>query len=103
MRQERARAMHHAPKIDVHQPFHLRLIDLVELAHQGDAGIVDQDVEAGMRGGGGAREFRDLGRLADIDRVHRDLLRMAAADLGADALQARLVAIGQRQVAAARR
>src|SRR3954453_1637855 len=35
--------------------------------------------------------------------MQRALLRMAAADLGGDALQARFVAIGQRQVAAARR
>ena len=30
MRQEGARRMHHAPEIDVDQPFHLRLLDLVE-------------------------------------------------------------------------
>jgi hypothetical protein len=32
MRQERARRMHDAPEIDVHQPVHLRLVDLAELA-----------------------------------------------------------------------
>ena len=50
MRQERAGAAHHAPEIDVEQPFHLRLVDLVEVAEQRDAGIVDDDVEAGMGG-----------------------------------------------------
>ena len=85
MRQERARAMHHAPEIDVHQPVHLRLIDLAKLAHQGDAGIVDEDVETGMASDGGRREFRDLRRLADIDAMHGDLLLMAALDLRGDA------------------
>ena len=56
MRQERARPVHHAPEIDVHQPVHLRLVDLVELAHQRDAGIVDDDVEAGMGRDRGLRE-----------------------------------------------
>jgi len=40
--------VHDAPEIDVHQPVHLRLVDLVELAEQGDAGIVDDDVKPGM-------------------------------------------------------
>ena len=70
MRQERARPMHHAPEIDVHQPVHLRLVDLVELAHQRDAGIVDDDVEAGMGRDRGLREVLDLLGLADIDAVH---------------------------------
>ena len=70
MRQERAGRMHHAPEIDVHQPVHLRLVDLVELAEQGDAGIVDDDVEAGMGGDRGLREILDLFGLADIDAVH---------------------------------
>ena len=69
MRQEGAGAVHHAPEIDVEQPFHLRLVDLVELAEQRDAGIVDDDVEAGMRGGRGLREILDLAGLADIDAV----------------------------------
>jgi hypothetical protein len=49
------------------------------------------------------REVRDLPRLADIDVVDRDFLRTSPADLGGGRLQPRLVAIGQRQIAAARR
>ena len=60
MRQERARGVHHAPEIDLHQPVHLRLLDLVELAEQGDAGIVDDDVEPGMGRCRGLREVCDL-------------------------------------------
>jgi len=48
MRQERPRRMHHTPEIYVHHPVHLRLVDFVELAEQGDAGIVDDDVERRM-------------------------------------------------------
>ena len=102
MRQERARAVHHAPEIDVDQPLHLRLVDLVEGAKQGDAGIVDDDVERGVGGDGRVREFLDLGGLADIDAVGRDLARACLGDLGGDRLQPGLVAVGQRQVAAAR-
>ena len=69
MRQERARAVHHAPEIDVDQPFHLRLVDLVERAEQGDAGIVDDDVQAGMGGDRRLRKFLDLRGLADIDAM----------------------------------
>src|SRR5260221_10627994 len=95
--------MHHAPEIDVHQPVHLRLVDLAELAKQDDAGIVDDNVEAGMTGYRRLRERLDLVGVADVDAVHRDFARMSVGDLGGDALQSRLVAIGQRQVAAARR
>jgi hypothetical protein len=52
--------MHHAPEVDVHQPVHLRLVDLGELAEQRDASIVDEDVEAGMGGDRGPREILDL-------------------------------------------
>ena len=103
LRQERARRVHHAPEIDVHQPVHLRLVDLVELAEQRDAGIVDDDVEAGMAGDSCLREGFDLARLADVDAVQGDFSRMGFADLGGDGAQSRFVAIRQRQVAAARR
>jgi hypothetical protein len=93
--------MHHAPEIDVHQPVHLRLVDLVELAEQRNAGIVDDDVEAGMGGYRCLRERFDLAGIADIDAVDRHFTRMGLGDLGGDALQSRLVAIGQRQVGAA--
>src|SRR4029077_1905933 len=102
MRQEGARRMHHTPEIDVDQPFHLRLFDLVEVSEQSDTGIVDDDVERGVRGGSGYREIRDLAGLADIDTVHADLALSLSVDLGGDLLQAGLVAIRQRQVAAAR-
>ncbi len=48
------------------------------------------------------REFLDLGGLADIDAVGRYLARGGLADLGRHLLQPGLVAVGERQVAAAR-
>src|SRR3954447_15503072 len=102
MRQERAGAVHHAPEIDVDQPLHLRLIDFVEGAEQGDAGIVDDDVERGVGGNGRVRKILDLRGLADIDAMRRNLARASLAGLGGDLLQAGLVAVGKRQVAAAR-
>src|SRR6185295_19343645 len=48
------------------------------------------------------REFLDLGGLADIDAVGRDLARASLADLGGHLLQPGLVAVGEREVAAAR-
>src|SRR6187402_2939189 len=89
--QERARPVYGAPEIDVEQPLHLRLFDLVELAEQGDAGIVDDDVELGMRRAGSSREFRNLLGLADIDAVGADLALVRLRDLGGDRLQAGLV------------
>jgi hypothetical protein len=74
--------MHHAPEIDVEQPVHLRLVDLAELAEQGDAGIVDENVERGVGRGRGLREVRDLFGLGDIGAVGRDLAPGIAADLG---------------------
>ena len=50
----------------------------------------------------GLREILDLAGLADIDAVRADLALAVAADLGGDRLQPGLVAIGQRQIAAAR-
>jgi hypothetical protein len=61
----------------------------VELAEQGDAGIVDEDVEAGMGGDRVSREFRDLRGIADIDAMDRSLAGMAAIDLGSDISQPR--------------
>jgi hypothetical protein len=55
-----------------------------------------------MGGDGGVREFLDLGGHADIDAVDRDLARGVPGDLGGHLLQPGLVAVGQRQVAAAR-
>src|ERR1700722_10313086 len=100
MRQEGAGAMHHAPEIDVDQPFHLRLLDFVELAEQRDAGIVDDDAEVGMGRYGRGREVGDLPGLADVNAMQRDFL--FCADFSRNRLQPGLVAIGQRQVAAAR-
>jgi hypothetical protein len=48
----------------------------------------------------GLREGLDVGGLADIDAVRGDLLLVA--DLGCDRGEARLVAVGQRKVGAAR-
>jgi hypothetical protein len=53
-------------------------------------------------GDGRGREFLDLGGLADIDAVGGDLARAGLADLGGHLLQPGLVAVGERQVAAAR-
>src|SRR5438445_13370594 len=55
-----------------------------------------------MGGNGRLREFLDLAGLADVDAVGRYLARARFADLGGDLLQPGLVAIGERQVAAAR-
>ena len=73
VRQEGAGAVHHAPEIDVEQPVHLRLVDLLELPEQRHAGIVDEDVERGMRRDRLARELRDVVGLADIDAMQADL------------------------------
>ena len=48
------------------------------------------------------RKFLDLRGLADIDAMRRDLAPARLADLGGDLLQPGLVAIGEREVAAAR-
>ena len=102
MRQEGARAVDHAPEIDVDQPFHLRLVDLVEAAEQGDARIVDENVEAGMGGDGSRCKILDLCGLADVDAIRGDLAPGILADLGGDLEQPGLVAIGEREIAAAR-
>lgn len=99
MRQEGARAVHHAPEIDVEQPVHLRLVDLLERSHQCNAGIVDDDAKCGMRGGRLTRELRDVVGLADIDAMQAELA--CGADLGRERLQPGLVAIGEREIAAA--
>ena len=49
------------------------------------------------------RERFDLAGHPDVDSVHRDLALSGPADLGGERLKPRLVAVGQRQVAAARR
>ncbi|MGY3224458.1 hypothetical protein ACVIM5_005065 [Bradyrhizobium sp. USDA 4512] len=56
-----------------------------------------------MRCNGGLRERRDLVRLADIEPMHGDLARARFRDLRGGGLQAGLVAVGDRQIAAAQR
>ena len=80
----------------------LRLVDLGELAEQRHAGIVDDDIEAGMRRDRGVREVGDPCGFADIDAVHRDLALPGLRNLGSHALQAGFVAVGKREIAAAR-
>src|SRR3954454_12619480 len=65
------------------------------------AGIVDDDAERGMRGGGLTRELRDVVGLADVDAMQADLA--CGSDLGRERLQPGLVAIGEREIAAAPR
>ena len=48
------------------------------------------------------REILDLGGLADVDAMRRDLPPGNFADLGGDLLQPGLVAVGEREIAAAR-
>jgi hypothetical protein len=93
--------VHHAPEIDVEQPVHLRLVDLLERPHQRHAGIVDDDAKRGMCRDRVRRELRDVAGLRDIDAVHADLA--GASDLGRERLQPGLVAIGKCKVAAAAR
>ncbi len=54
-----------------------------------------------MRRGGGLRELGDPCGFADIDAVDRDFSRRGLRDFGGDRLQPGLVAIRQRQIAAA--
>ena len=102
VRQERARAMHDAPEIDVHQPVDLRLVDLVKLTEQGDAGVVHDDVEFGMAGDCGLGELLDLRRLRDVEPMNRDFSLMRPLDLVGERCEARFVHIRHRDVAAAR-
>ena len=55
-----------------------------------------------MRRGGGGRKILDLAGFADVDTMHRDLLLVSAGNFRGERLQPRFVAIGQRQIAAAR-
>ncbi len=65
-----------------------------------------------MGGGSSLREVGDLGWIGDIETVGRHLAALSLAglrcvglglaDLGGDGLQSGLVAVGQRQIAAAR-
>ena len=50
----------------------------------------------------GLREGVNFPGLADVDAMRRDLELVRLADLGGDRLQARLVAIGEREIGAAR-
>ncbi len=55
-----------------------------------------------MRAHGSYRKLLDLIGFADIDAVHADFSRVRFGDLGGHRLQSRFIAVGQRQIAAAR-
>jgi hypothetical protein len=55
-----------------------------------------------MRCDGGRSKILDLAGLADIDAMHADFAVGIAADLGGELLQSRFVAVGEREIAAAR-
>ena len=107
MRQKGARRMHRAPEIDIEQPLHLRLVDLVKLTEQRDAGIVDDDVQRRVRGDRLARKGGDRLAIADVEAVKADFSRGARScgtggDFGCGRLQAGLVAIGECEIGPAR-
>src|SRR5690348_15872442 len=102
MRQESAGRMNHAPEIDIEQPLHLSLLDLVKLAEQRHAGIVDEDVQSRMRGNGCFGKIGDLGSIADIGAVNAHFSSACLCDLGGDARKACFVAIGERKIRATR-
>ena len=102
MRQESARCMHRAPEIDVEQPLHLGLVDLVKLAEQRDAGIVDDNIQRRVGRDRLARKGCDRLALADIDPVKADFSCEKFWRFRRDRLQAGLVAVGEREISPAR-
>ena len=103
MRQKGTGSVYHAPEIDAHQPGHLRIVELVELAQQRNTGIVDDDAEGREFRYGRARELFDLFGVRDIDAVNRDPPCMRGRHRFGNRLQTAGVDVGQRQIAAARR
>ncbi len=101
MPKEGARAAHHAPKIDIHQPRHLRLIEFVELAQQRDTRIVEQQIERRKVGDRGGSEVLNLLGAADIDSANRDATRMRRGNFPCHGLKTRRVQVGERQIAPA--
>jgi hypothetical protein len=70
------------------------------LTEQGDARIIDDNVEARVPSDCGVGEILKLARLSDIDGMDRDLSPMGAADFRCNGSETRLVTIGERDVAA---
>jgi hypothetical protein len=98
VRQQGTRRMHRAPEIDVEQPFHLRLVDLVKQAEQRDAGVVDQDVQRRVAGDRIAHKAGNRLRVAHIDAVQADFSRRVLGNVGCNRLKSGFVAIGKREI-----
>ena len=101
-RQEGARHAHDGVEVDRHQPVEVVLADLLEGAAEGDAGVVDEQVDPAVGGAHRGRQRRHRGAIGDVD----------ACAAGANAERFRLarrrgeagrVDVDQRQMAAAAR
>ena len=75
--QKCAATMHHTPEVDVHDPLGVRRLQFFHRRHQGDAGVVHQDVSRAKPGQAGLRQGKDVSLLA---RVH--VLNMAVRTRG---------------------
>src|SRR6202047_3529767 len=103
MSHECPRTAHDPPKVDVHKPCHLRLIELIEFTQQRNTGIVDEDVERWKFVYGRRSEVLDLLRSSNVDAADRDSAPVSCDDVFRSRLQSRLVHIGERHVAASSR
>ena len=70
-RQEGTRHPHHAEEVDGEQPVEIGLVDHLERAADGDAGVVDEQVEAAVRGADVGRQRRDGVAIGDVEPVRR--------------------------------
>ena len=97
MRQERPRQSHHRGEVDSHQPVEIGLVDLLERPADRDSGVVEQQVHAAMRSEHRGGQRQTLLAVADVDAMSTDL---DVADHCRSLVDARLIDVGQREVAA---
>ncbi len=101
VRQELLGAVHDAPEVDAHDPVHVGVLEVLEVAGQRDAGVVDDDVDPAELLDHRQCVRRERVAVGDVEVVGADLASTRALDQRDGLGQPGVVDVGEREQRAA--
>ena len=101
VRQELLGAVHDAPEVDADDPVDVVVVEVLEVAGQRDAGVVDDHVDPAELLGDGRGVRRHRGAVGDVEAVAAHLARAGGLDQVDGLGEPGLVDVGEREQRAA--
>ena len=77
VRQERLRAVHDAPEVDVHQPREVLVAHRLDGRRERNPGVVEDEVDLAVFGGDGVGPREHRVAIGDVEALRGDLHRVA--------------------------